>query len=99
MARQTANGLALMGETKSLRDVDQAIALSLVLADFEGTGGSELALGIVDHSSVTVYLYSIDQTMAPELFPMTMAKVVTISQDSWPRSANVKYALPTLLLN
>jgi hypothetical protein len=74
----------------ALRDVDRAIAVSLVLGDFEGTGTCELALGIVDWNFITVYLYTIDQTMAP-LFPMAMAKMVTIADDLWLLNPNVKY--------
>ena len=87
--RQTGSGLALAGDVMTLRDVDQAHAVSLALGDFEGTGSRELALGIVDWNTISVYFYTIDQTVSS--FPMTMTKVLYVAEDSWTLNSNVKY--------
>ncbi len=87
--QQAGDGLALAGDVMALRDVDHAHAVSLALGDFEGTGSRELALGIVDWNTISVYLYTIDQTVRS--LPMTMAKLLTVAEDSWTLNANVKY--------
>jgi hypothetical protein len=87
--QQAGDGLALAGDVMALRDVDHAHAVSLALGNFEGTGSRELALGIVDWDTISVYLYTIDQTVRS--LPMTMAKLLTVAEDSWTLNANVKY--------
>lgn len=65
-----------------LRSLNKPHAIAVNLANYEGSGTGELALGVVDDDGVSVFLYAIDQT--EEGFPMTQEKVITIYDNSKP---------------
>lgn len=71
-----AAGLApVASQPTSLRSLRRPHAVAVNLADYEGSGSSELALGVVDDSGeVRVYLYAIDQ--AEEGFPMKQSSTL-----------------------
>lgn len=56
--------------------------MTVNLANYEGSGSSELALGVADDSEVRVYLYAIDQS--EEEYPMKQTKVLTAYPSSSP---------------
>lgn len=63
-----------------LRSLKQPRAVAINLANYDGSGACELALGVIDDTNVQVYLYKIDEN--EEGFPMTQTKVILVNPSS-----------------